>query len=215
MKKPQNPAEAHIMKIRARRKRKIVADYPDRNPGVNIMDLAIAEQMEKSADAMLALPEVPGRGTGGELVPPASRGLFGMAEAVREPDYVSMEASIERIELAEKCKVFNMALDTAETIGANNAPEQMLAHQMAAAHRAALELLAKSSRQGSPVEMARLANSSARLMEVFQKAMLTLNKVRTGGQQVVTVQHVQVGDGGQAIINGNFATGGNNKGGKV
>jgi RecA-family ATPase len=35
-----------------------------------------------------------------------------------------------------------------------------------------------------------------------QKALLTIHKVRHGGQQTVTIQHVQVEDGGQAAVNG-------------
>jgi len=33
-------------------------------------------------------------------------------------------------------------------------------------------------------------------------AVLALQKLRTGGGQTVTVQHVTVGDGGQAIVAG-------------
>ncbi len=32
--------------------------------------------------------------------------------------------------------------------------------------------------------------------------MLTLQKIRSGGQQTVVVQHVNVGDGGQAMVAG-------------
>ena len=44
-------------------------------------------------------------------------------------------------------------------------------------------------------------------MSVFQQGMLTLQKIKTGGNQTVTVQHVNVGAGGQAVI-GNVQTGG-------
>ena len=37
-------------------------------------------------------------------------------------------------------------------------------------------------------------------MQVFQEGMLTLKKSRTGGEQKIVVQHVQVSDGGQAVI---------------
>ena len=37
-------------------------------------------------------------------------------------------------------------------------------------------------------------------MECFQKAVLTLQKLRTGGQQSITVQHVEMRDNSQAII---------------
>jgi hypothetical protein len=39
-------------------------------------------------------------------------------------------------------------------------------------------------------------------MKVFQDGLLALNKIRTGGRQTVLVQHVQVSDGGQAVVSG-------------
>jgi len=70
-------------------------------------------------------------------------------------------------------------------------------------HRAAMKLTADSlNRNLPPVEMARLSNAAARMMQVYQEGLLTLHKMRTGGKQVVVVQHVQVSDGGQAVIAG-------------
>ena len=51
-----------------------------------------------------------------------------------------------------------------------------------------------------PVEAARLTNAAAPIMDAYQTAFLDLQKVRTGGKQTVVVQHVQVSDGGQAVI---------------
>ena len=61
-----------------------------------------------------------------------------------------------------------------------------------------------SSLNGSlpPVEMARLSNASARMMQIYQESLLVLQKLRTGGKQTVVVQHVQVSEGGQAVIAG-------------
>jgi hypothetical protein len=41
---------------------------------------------------------------------------------------------------------------------------------------------------------------AARMMTVFQQGVLTIHKLRTGGTQNVVVQHVYVGDGGQAVV---------------
>jgi len=41
-----------------------------------------------------------------------------------------------------------------------------------------------------------------------------VNSLRSGGRQVVTVQHVTVGDGGQALVAGNMRTGGRRRGRK-
>jgi hypothetical protein len=52
------------------------------------------------------------------------------------------------------------------------------------------------------IEAGRMFNASARMMESFQHGMLTIAKVRSGGRQTVVVQHVIVGDGGQAMVAG-------------
>jgi len=38
------------------------------------------------------------------------------------------------------------------------------------------------------------------MMQVYQEAFLTLQKIRRGGKQTMVVQHVQVRGGGQAVI---------------
>ncbi len=45
------------------------------------------------------------------------------------------------------------------------------------------------------------------MMQVFQEGLLTLQRIRTGGKQTVVVQHVQVSDGGQAVIAGSMKSG--------
>jgi hypothetical protein len=210
---PKTATEAHKLKLNAQRIRCRVKELPDYNAAMNLCDLAEADEMDAAADALLALPGLPECGMGGELAPPPGMGLIGQEDAVKCPDAVSLNASIERVTLADDCGVFNLAFDAAESINAKGAIEQMLSHQMAAAHKAAMDLLAKSSRERDTVEQGRLANTAARLMDTFQKGMLTLNRVRTGGRQLVTVQHVQVADGGQAVIAGAVTTGGQLTGG--
>ena len=54
------------------------------------------------------------------------------------------------------------------------------------------------------IETCRLAGSVTRMMNAFQQGMLTLQRVRTGGEQRVVVEQHQyvtrVEDGGQAVI---------------
>jgi hypothetical protein len=50
-----------------------------------------------------------------------------------------------------------------------------------------------------PVEEARLANTGARMMQIFQDGLLTLQKLKSGGRQTMIVQHLQVSEGGNAI----------------
>ena len=57
------------------------------------------------------------------------------------------------------------------------------------------------------VEAARLATAAARMMEATARAALTLDRLRHGNRQTVVVQHVAVGDGGQAVVAGAVAAG--------
>jgi len=61
--------------------------------------------------------------------------------------------------------------------------------------------------QVSSIEASRLANSAARMMESFNQGLLTLDRLRNGRQQLVTVQHVNVANGGQAIVAGEVSPG--------
>ena len=86
----------------------------------------------------------------------------------------------------------------------------------AVAHEAGMRLMdralcydsgGRAMKEGDSVEACRLANAAARLLTVYQTGLLTLQKLRTGGTQTVTVQHVNVQPGGQAVI-GNVGGGG-------
>ena len=104
----------------------------------------------------------------------------------------------------------------------------MLAHQLAAAHGLAMKFAAKSEQmlgfvtswdtkarqQVSSIEASRLAHSAARMMEAYNAGLLTLDRLRHGRQQVVTVQYVTVGPGGRAIVAGKVKAAGPGRGGR-
>jgi hypothetical protein len=113
------------------------------------------------------------------------------------------------------------SLTNPDMITAQASLERMLVGQLASVHYTALHLLAQSQAHAakasgfeSPwqreqnVEACRLVNASTRLMASFHEGVLALQKLRTGGKQTVVVQHVQVHDGGQAVIAGDLTTGG-------
>ena len=87
--------------------------------------------------------------------------------------------------------------------------EAMLAAQMAAIHTATMKL----TRQLANVDTIERQDSAERalnkLARTFAMQMEALKRYRTGGEQKVTVQHVSVNEGGQAIVgNVNQAAGG-------
>src|SRR5262249_29597346 len=113
-----------------------------------------------------------------------------------------------------------IALDLQRTLDPQNSLERLLCGQLAASHVLAMKFLSAARDQAEPpswsptqrpdgahiVEACRLATTAARLMSSFQDGVMALQRLRTGGKQVVVVQHVQVTDGGQAVVAGEVTT---------
>jgi len=152
----------------------------------------------KEANALLTPTKPLKTALGGELLPPEGSDMAGLDHALRSPDLIDLEASIQRTQLADKAGVFELALSTAESSKAKGSIQQMLAHQMSAAHKHAMRLLAESQTEKDAIEKCRLAGTASKLMDAFSKAAMALQKLQLGANQIVTVQHVQVN--GQAII---------------
>jgi len=158
-------------------------------------------------------------GNGGELAI-GTQAMQPFVDTVRaEPDMVVADASRQRMELANEAGAFLLGLDAAMTIKAGNSLEKMLMHQAAAAHVAAMDLQAEArelrraykrtgyNHHSLSVEAGRMVNASARMMDTYQRALLTLERLRNGGKQTVVVQHVTVADGGQAVVAGQVKPG--------
>ena len=161
-------------------------------------DLGEASLLDKQSIALITPPKPLKRGAGGEIIPPVDLGLSGLELSIKEPDLLDAEVSIKRTDLADKAGVFEMAIEAAESSKAKNSVQRMQAHQLALAHKYAMELMADASKQRDPIIKVKLMNCSARLMEAYSKGALALQRLQTGASQVVQVQHVQVN--GQAVI---------------
>ena len=104
----------------------------------------------------------------------------------------------------------NGALASIVEIDPQDSTELMLVTQMATVHHMAMEMsrramLADQTFEGREVN----ANRAVKLMRTYTTQVDALNKYRTKGQQKITVQHVNVNDGGQAVI-GDVNQGGGN-----
>jgi hypothetical protein len=126
----------------------------------------------------------------------------------REFPTCTHSASTQRMELAAEADVLTLGLDAANSIKARDSIEQMLMHQAAAAHKLAMRFMAKAdhqlsqvqswnpaSYQAHSVEAARLAHEAGKLMSAFSDTVLTVQRRRSGGKQVVQVIHQQVAVG--------------------
>jgi len=97
---------------------------------------------------------------------------------------------------------FGTALGTLSEIGPRGALEMLLAVQMMGVHQAALKFLANATVEGQTAEGRDLNLLRAtRLMRLFLEQMEAMQKLKgKTGQQKVTVEHVHVHQGGQAIV---------------
>lgn len=159
----------------------------------------------------------------GELMPAedfAENTLPAILDTLASPDAVAADASRDRLDLAKNAGSLEMALDTADSIQANDSLERMLAHQLATAHVAAMKAAAVmqthldeaarscgAHRVAAGVEAERMARTFGRLTGSYQAGMQTLQKLRSGGRQVVVVQHNHLGEGAQAVVAGSVTGG--------
>jgi hypothetical protein len=112
------------------------ADILAHNPGPE--DRAIASELVALARTPVQVPQV----RAGELA--EARGVSNprMRDTLDRPDHIASQASFRRLALARNAGALALAVDLADTIGAQNSMEKMLAHQMAAAHRGAMNMMA-------------------------------------------------------------------------
>lgn len=156
-------------------------------------------------DLVAAAPAIK-LGSGGEAIDQKHGGLV---NTLTEPTVAALEASNHRTELLTQLgtDIAAMALDAADTIGAGNSLEKMLAHQMAGLHQASMKMLHRANLMQGADHSVKYVNAAIKASTAFQGAMTTLARVRDDKRQHILVQHVNVGAGGQAVV-GSVTTGG-------
>ncbi len=99
------------------------------------------------------------------------------------------------------------AMDVLRGIRPKDEIEGLLATQMVATHNAAMECLRRAMIPQQSVEgRDQNLKHAVKLLAIYARQIETLNKHRGKGQQKVTVEHVNVEAGGQAMV-GHFETG--------
>lgn len=166
--------------------------------------IAASELMAQEVAPVTQKP--PPRGAGGEVLP---MDKLELSDTLAAPGAAALDASYHRLELISNMgmNVAAMALDAADTIQAGNSLEKMLAHQMAMLHQAAMRSMDKATFEPDLTQSIRMMNLASRMMDTYQRGLLTLKRIRSNGEQHITIQRVSVEDGGQAVI-GSVKTGG-------
>ena len=159
-------------------------------PGTKITKTApgnVLVQIGRSLDAMLADICTP-TGTRNDEV------------AIRIIDQVGRSLVLPRPEGVDATLI--QAISTIAEMAPQNITEALLATQMIATHEAALKFVAYATRDNQTFEGCD-ANvlRATRLMRVFNEQLEAMQRLKgKAGQQKVTVEHVHVHEGGQAIV---------------
>ena len=96
---------------------------------------------------------------------------------------------------------FNHALAAIHGMGPRDTLEGLLAVQMVATHNAGMEMLRRAMVPDQTFEGCNAAvNQATKLLRTFTAQMEALSRYRGKGQQKMTVEHVHVHEGGQAIV---------------
>jgi hypothetical protein len=99
----------------------------------------------------------------------------------------------------------NFLLSVVKGIEPRDQIEAMLALQMAAVHRATMTFARRLAHVENIPQQDSAERAFNKLTRTFAAQVEALKRYRSGGEQTVTVQHVHVGEGGQAIV-GNVNT---------
>ncbi len=104
-------------------------------------------------------------------------------------------------------RALNFMLSLVKGVKPTDQVEAMLAAQMAAVHLATMALARQLARVENIPQQDSAERAFNKLARTFATQVEALKRYRTGGQQKVTVEHVTVNEGGQAIV-GNVRHGG-------
>jgi hypothetical protein len=127
---------------------------------------------------------------------------YALLNTLENPTTVAADASEHRSRLAADADVLEMALDASATIQAQNSLEKMQAHHLALAHKMAMHF-GRLALEQKNVELAcKIGKASLAAMQSYTKGQDSIYRARRGGRQIVTVQRVNINEGGQAVIAG-------------
>ncbi len=104
-------------------------------------------------------------------------------------------------------KGLNFMLSVIKGIEPKNQIEAMLAAQMAAVHMSTMTFARRLAHVDNIPQQDSAERAFNKLARTFATQVEALKRYRTGGQQMVRVEHVTVNEGGQAIV-GNVTHGG-------
>ena len=97
-------------------------------------------------------------------------------------------------------EALNFMLAVVKAVEPRNELESLLASQMAAVHAATMTMAARLAASTGIKQQDSAERALNKLARTFAAQLEVLKRYRTGGEQKVTVEHVHVHPGGQAIV---------------
>ena len=177
-----------------------------------LAEQAIVDQFLKRGEGRLPAPRVTARpkpNQGMEIIEPTGANALGLMLA-----FGTIEPAVAKLLLtgliSAACEgsrakppseeEINRALAAVHGIGAKDGVEGMLAVQMVATHGAAVRALRLLQNSEAISQQDSNGNLAVKLMRTFTAQVEALHRYRSKGQQKVTVEHVHVHSGGQAVV---------------
>lgn len=195
-----------------------IAPVPDR-PVPPHVEAAVASFREHLATQPPGISII--RGKGGAVAidtdPPGLKyGMVPIMEAVGTHHEAFFTGYLKQIILAamptkaepDHAANVNAALGFIQGLKPRDEVEAALAAQMMATHNTAMTFARRLTNADTIPQQDSAINAYNKLTRTFTAQMEALKRYRSTGEQKVTVQHVTVSDGGQAIVGGTVTAGG-------
>ena len=125
---------------------------------------------------------------------------LGASDPVFSEDILAQLVNISATRGTPNERTLNFLLSTIKDIKPKDAIETMLATQMAAVHLATVTFARRLNSVDTIQQQDSAEKAFNKLARTFTAQVEALKRYRTGGEQKVTVQHVNVNDGGQAVV---------------
>ncbi|WP_442755875.1 HGGxSTG domain-containing protein [Methylocystis sp. JAN1] len=109
----------------------------------------------------------------------------------------TLRAKGERLPTEHK---LNAAIAVIDGMRPRDEIEAMLGIQIVSTHEVAMEMLAKAKHAEHSAQLQEYGTLATKLMRTFAAQIEALSRMRRGGEQKVTVEHVHVHSGGQAVV---------------
>jgi hypothetical protein len=127
-----------------------------------------------------------------------------LAQALGASDLDFVKGIIRQLSMSQGREVgeeeLNFILSLVKSVKPRDQIEAMLAAQMATVHLASMTFARRLAQVDNIPQQDSAERAFNKLTRTFVTQMEALKRYRTGGEQKVTVQHVSVNEGGQAIV---------------